>query len=308
MKTCEQMAKDVLTRRDALLRRHRKNRRHAAVISTAAGSFTVVMLLGYGASRQLNKTNLPPLSDSTVIGENDLVSPEDGESNQDRTESTVCDCAGPDILTDRTNAQSFVSSDNIAIEINEMTTSIPALRLSKSTLDGWNEEWLSYDELTAYFGRDLRPVTLPAGMQAETDLAQRTYRIYTDKETGEVAHDLQQLSFCAGFYPADSEWAGVPIGAYDGGKEITVTVTKAERLFRDYVYWFEDDEVKTSRIYGVEVVIRHRVEGSKYDKNHNPTVTWDRYVATFRTDGILYEVVTDNLTVEELITVIKNYV
>ncbi len=300
MKTYEQMAKDVLTRRDKFVQQRREHRRRAAVVSTAAGSFGLVMLLGYGGFRQLHKTPAPALSDSTVIGEQDVIPPEDlteGEATTLPTHEKRPAATKPPIPT-----------VDAILAINEMNKPQAALRLAKSTLDGWNEKRWTYDELTAYFGRDLCPATLPAGMQAETDLTQSTFRIFTDKKTGEIAHDLQQFSFYSGFYPENSEFAGAPIGAYDGGKEISITVTKAERFFRDYVYWFEDEEVKTSKIDGVEVVIGHRVSGSKYDENHNPTVTWDQYVATFRADGILYEVATDNLTVEELVTVIRNYV
>lgn len=158
----------------------------------------------------------------------------------------------------------------------------------------WN--WSQVEE---YFGREIRLATVPDGLQLNPAGGSGWY-VY-QRDNGAVCADLGTLQY-------STQWNddGSSQSMADGGKAFSVTVY-GEGNLRDYIL-VPDDEMEPSYIGGVEVMIGHRVMGTLYNENHEPTVTWDLYFAQFEMDGIHYEVVTEGLTVEELVSIVKQLI
>ena len=94
--------------------------------------------------------------------------------------------------------------------------------------------------------------------------------------------------------------------AWEGGRGFTVVMSKVGIISCCIVV--PEDKMVASKIDGVEVLIGHRVMGTLYNENHEPEFEYDVYQANFEYDGVEYEVITEAMTLAELVQIVKSII
>lgn len=152
----------------------------------------------------------------------------------------------------------------------------------------WNKE-----DLVAYYRTDLTPAYIPNGLTASPQNYNVTVYIRQD---GSITEDTVQL----GFY--QSENVSVKHG-------FSITASKIG-IVQTCIYLLPDSEIKTSDIEGTAVTFGYRsMPYGPYDsETHEPAGYYDMYIAEFKHNGIEYQIVAEQMEVEEVVKVVASII
>ena len=189
-----------------------------------------------------------------------------------------------------------LSMDSIYVnELSQASSEASRVYMDSELYDtvSWSPE-----EVLAYYGRDLNPAYIPAGLAAAPGNGTLEATVAGD---GTVAEDTLWLSFYHDFYEDGSPRLTEDVAAARG---FTLTASKIG-LLSDCVYLLPENEVKSSDIGGVPVIIGYRSMpyGSYAPETHEPSGYYDMYVAEFSLDGIQCQLVAEQMELEEVIKV-----
>lgn len=193
-----------------------------------------------------------------------------------------------------------ISMENIFL--NELGASVDAARR-------WYDPEL-YDNITwdkeaiiAYYGKDLTPSYRPDGLTAAS--GNETTMVIADKE-GKIVEDSVSLSYYHAYYEDGSPKQTENVAATKG---FYVLVSRLG-IIQDCIYLLPENEVKTSNIGGVEVTFGYRsMPYGPYDPDtHEPSGHYDMYVAEFEQDEIEYQIVANQIEIEELVKVVSSII
>lgn len=168
----------------------------------------------------------------------------------------------------------------------------------------YDEEFWDRDTTAGYFGRDLAPAYVPAGLESID--GNGTTRAEIRKEDSEIVWDTVHYSY----YQIFGTWEdGTP--RYSDENTVrhgfVLSATKAEiGLFNcGIVYIGPEDERKTTDIAGTPVTIGFRaMPYGPYDpETHEPAGYYDLYVAEFELGSIKLQLVADELELEEVVKI-----
>lgn len=194
--------------------------------------------------------------------------------------------------------QPSIPMDQIAL--NELGASSDAARLyyDPTLYDSavWDQE-----SAEDYYGKSLTPAYIPEGL---TSLGLGGLKI-TDK-SGAVKEDTVHQSYFVihGYYEDGSPMRIDPANGVYTFKGISISASKIG-LLKDCCYLLPENEVKATDIGGVAVTFGYRsMSHGPYDpETHEPSGYYDLYVAEFVLDGIEYEIVSEQLALEEIVKV-----
>ena len=166
-------------------------------------------------------------------------------------------------------------------------------------------DWVEWgrEEVTGYYGGELTPAYIPAGLVASPQNG--TAVVIADK-SGNVVLDTVWLAFYQGYYKDGSPKQTEGIAACKG---ISVRVSKLG-LFNDCGYLLPESEVRVSDIGGTAVTFGYRsMPYGPYDpETHEPAGHYDMYVAEFERGEIQYQIVAEQVELEELVKVVSSIV
>lgn len=151
-----------------------------------------------------------------------------------------------------------------------------------------------------YFGKDLTPAYIPDVLSPSPLGGSLGGQWITDKN-GNTKVDTVCLSYYHDYnedgYPKLTE------GVF-ATKGIIINASKIG-LLGDCCYVLSKDEILTSDIGDVSVTFSYRsMSYGPYDpETHEPSGYYDLYVAEFECDGIKYEIISEQLPLEELVKV-----
>lgn len=152
-----------------------------------------------------------------------------------------------------------------------------------------------------YYGKSLIPAYIPEDLTA---LGLGGLKI-TDKG-GAVKEDTvyQDYYLIHGCHEDGSPMRIDPENGVFAARSISICTSKIG-LLRDCCYLLPENEVKTSDIGGITVTFGYRsMPHGPYDpETHEPSGYYDLYVADFVLDGIEYDIVSEQLSLEELVKV-----
>lgn len=193
------------------------------------------------------------------------------------------------------------------ITVNEASAPVSAAHLYYDPALHDEVPW-DRETVTEYFGRDLTPTYVPAGLDAYE--GNGTVLAVIRKEDGQPALDTVYYSY----YQSFGTWEdGTP--RYIGIDPVvrhgfTLTASKVGILNCGIVYIGPEDEVKTSDIAGVPVTIGYRAmsHGPYEPETHEPAGYYDLYVAEFELDGVQLQLVADEMELEDVVRVVASVI
>ena len=201
-------------------------------------------------------------------------------------------------------------SDNIPPAASELHISMKNIVLNEiaeytDTARKWyNPDLYDYitwdkDVITDYYGKDLTPAYIPDGLIAAP--SNGTATVITDKR-GNIIEDTIGLGFYHAYYEDGSPKLTEDIAAVKG---FSIIISKIG-LLNDCIYLLPKNEVKTSDIDGTAVTFGYRsMPYGPYDPDtHKPSGYYDMYTAEFTCDEIEYQIVAEQMDIEEVIKVV----
>lgn len=188
------------------------------------------------------------------------------------------------------NSEIRISMSDIIINQVDGFTSADYVRYNPETDDEviWNKE-----DIAAYYGTDLTPAYIPNGLATSAQNSNSTVYI---KQDGTVAEDTISL----GFY--QSEDMAVKKG-------FSITASKIG-IVQTCLYRLPEDEVKTTDIEGTAVTFGYRsMPYAPYNaETHEPAGYYDMYVVEFEHNGIEYQIVSEQVDMEEVVKVVASII
>lgn len=213
-----------------------------------------------------------------------------GTTPPNNPNGVIADNSNDDTDTPPANTEIRISMNDIVINQIDGFTSADYARYNPETDDEvvWNKE-----DIVAYYGSELIPTYIPNGLVASEQNSNATVYI---KKDGTVTEDTVQF----GFY--QSEDMTVKQG-------FSITVSKIG-IIQTCLYVLPEDEVKTSNIEGMEVTFGYRSMpyGLYNSETHEPAGYYDMYVAEFKHNGIEYQIVAEQMEIEEVIKVVASII
>lgn len=202
-----------------------------------------------------------------------------------------------EVITDHSNDDTPPVTSEIRISMSDMMinqvdgfTSADYVRYNPETDNEviWNKE-----DIAAYYGTDLTPAYIPNGLAASAQNSNSTVYI---KQDGTVAEDTISL----GFY--QSEDMTVKQG-------FSITASKIG-IVQTCLYRLPEDEVKTTDIEGTAVTFGYRsMPYAPYNaETHEPAGYYDMYVVEFEHNGIEYQIVSEQVDMEEVVKVVASII
>lgn len=196
-----------------------------------------------------------------------------------------------------------ISMDSIYLnEVREVENTSLKWFCDPNVYDCESREW-DKESITEYYGRDLTPAYIPAGLTAspENDKA----LALSDKE-GNVMMDTVCLSFYHDFDEDGNPKYTDNIPAYKG---IFINVSKLGML-SDCIYQQPDNQLKSVDIGGISVILGYMaVPYGPYDSDtHAAAGYYDMYTAEFELDDIDYQVVSRQLELKEMVKVVSSII
>lgn len=179
--------------------------------------------------------------------------------------------------------------------VNELEEAPVAKAFPKWWLEECERKELTYDEVKAYYGRDIMPEYVPEGLTPGEHNGRAGF--YVKKDGGTIVYDTVTL----GYYGE-----ALPDGVTKKGFEVRMAKIG---FIRDYSY--DTDEVKTSEILGIQVKIgRCSMPYGPYDPvTHKPSGSYDMYIAEFTAkDGTKCEIEFTEMPLEECVKVIASVI
>lgn len=193
-----------------------------------------------------------------------------------------------------------VSMENIFL--NEIAESLDAARRWYDP-ELYDNIALDEEAVIDYYKKDLTPAYVPNGLIATS--GNGTATVIADKD-GEVVQDTVWLGFYHGYYKDASPKLTENVAALKG---FFITVSKIG-LLNDCIYLLPENEVKASDILGTSVIFGYRsMPYGPYDpQNHEPSGYYDMYAAEFKLNDIEYQIVAEQMKIEELVKVVASII
>lgn len=162
----------------------------------------------------------------------------------------------------------------------------------------WNTE-----DVRAYYGKELTPAYLPSGLTASPSNGGATV---IASKSGAIVEDTVWRGFYHDYYTDGSPRLTDDVAAVKG---FTLTASRAG-LLHDCCYVLAEDALQSTEIGGTAVVFGYRsMPYGPYDpQTHEPSGYYDLYTAEFRRDGIEYEIVAEQLPLEEVAKVVASVI
>jgi len=200
----------------------------------------------------------------------------------------------PGVGTDLTSA-SQSDNPNLApvINMNAVAGIDRASRLYFDPEKTYTETW-DWGRITAYFGKDITPDYITAGLKPDPQLAAQEVILNND---GTVAYDAIWLNYFTFYYEDGSQSTG---GDSTG---ISIIASKAGYSRDCIIMWPED--MKESLLNGVSVKFGHNEMGwgGTYE---TPYSYYDLFIAEFTKDGISFQVTSSNISEEEFVKMVDS--
>lgn len=216
------------------------------------------------------------------------------------------DKSNSDIATSPDNTTSSAASEihiNMSeIFVNELSDFIDAdyARYNPETDEKvvWHK-----DNIISYYGTELTPAYIPAGLFASPKNDTATVWVGQD---GEIVEDTIDLGFYSGFYEDGSPKLTENVSAVQG---FSITVSKIG-IVNDCIYLLTENEVKISDIGGTAVTFGYRsMPYGPYDsETHEPSGYYDMYVVEFECEGNEYMIIAKQMEMEELVKVVSSII
>lgn len=162
--------------------------------------------------------------------------------------------------------------------------------------------WDASDVL-AYYGWDLTPAYIPSGLTAA---AGSGCAIVIASKRGEIVEDTVWRSFYHDYYADGSPKLTDDVAAVKG---FSLTASRIG-ILNDCCYVLSEDVLQTSVIGGTSVLFGYRsMPYGPYDpQTHEPSGYYDLYTAEFQQNGISYEIVAEQMPLEELVKVVASII
>ncbi|MCI8525033.1 MAG: hypothetical protein HFF17_03740 [Oscillospiraceae bacterium] len=272
--------------------RTRKPRRFAARYLASAAAAAVVLLAGAALLPRLAPQTPAPLPDGPAA-----VAPPIDEPRETPAE-TAPETAEPSETPEAPELPEApaLPPDEIHIhELDETQQADAAPSLERMQILQQNQEEWTLEQILAYWGWDPRPEALPAGLEPAFDADSRW--LYCDAEG--VLWDQFALSWCED--PGSKEYDPLE-------RSVTMTVS-TQPVFHCAVLVFEDEQLH-STVSGVSMLLGHRsMPYGPYTVVENgpnqPAGYCHVFQAQFQLGGLYFEVVTENLSQEEYLSVLR---
>lgn len=154
------------------------------------------------------------------------------------------------------------------------------------------------DELAAYYGKDLSPAYIPQGLKAAPGNGKAQIIMQKD---GTIVFDIVNMAFYHDYYEDGSPKLTDDVPAVKG---VSITASKTG-LIDGCDYLMPENGVKTSLIGKTAVTFGYvSMEHGPYDgQTHEPSGSYGLYTAEFEYGGIEYQIITEQLKMEEIVKV-----
>ena len=182
------------------------------------------------------------------------------------------------------------------VNINEFDSRITAAPLYYDP-ELYDSILWSEDEIFEYYGENISPQYVPDGL-----LHNLGQRIVVSK-TGEVCADTVVLRYYHEFDETGTPKHTDKVSANYG---FSVTVSKLG-LLSDCLYVLPDNEVKQTDIDGTKVTFGYRAMPYVSAENEG-NACYDLYVAEFETGGVAYQIVAEQMSMEDVIKVVASII
>ncbi|MBR5565991.1 MAG: hypothetical protein IKW08_07515 [Roseburia sp.] len=159
------------------------------------------------------------------------------------------------------------------------------------------------NDIISYYGTDLLPAYIPDGLSASEKNAHATVYISQD---GIVVEDTIFLNYYHDYYEDGSPKLTENIAAAKG---FSVTISKLG-IMESCCYLLPESGIKTSDIDKTAVTFGYcsMPYGPYHSETHEPSGYYDMYVAQFKKDGVEYQIVTQQMEIEELVKVVTSII
>lgn len=198
--------------------------------------------------------------------------------------------------------QEIIRIDRSRVFVNELDQIADAARRYYPEADYDTISWDAADVL-AYYGRELTPAYIPSGLTASPRNGGATV---VASKVGELVEDTIGLGFYHAYYEDGSPKLTDDVAAVKG---FSLTASKIG-ILNDCCYVFPEDVLQTTEIGGTLVLFGYRsMPYGPYDpQTHEPAGYYDLYTAEFQHDGISYEIVAEQMPLEELVKVVTSVI
>ena len=183
------------------------------------------------------------------------------------------------------------------VPVNQIEAMTDAARLWFDPLLYEEVKW-DWEDIVAYLGMEPRVPYVPEGLSPAPGNGATTAIV--DKE-GKAALDTVWLDYYHDYFPDGSPKLTEEAAARRG---FSVRVSKLG-LFSDCLYLMPEDERECWRVEGTEVTLGYRsMSHGPYDpETHQPSGYYDLYVAEFTLEGLDWQIVFEQLPLEEVVKV-----
>lgn len=158
-------------------------------------------------------------------------------------------------------------------------------------------------DIVAYYGTNLVPSYLPADLQASE--SNNTQQVVLSKE-GEVWEDTVWLNFYHDYFedgsPRLTEDIPAPKGFHLNASKIG--------LLKEFNFVLSEEDAQISDIGGTPVIIGYQSKpyGPYTEDTHEPAGYYDFYVVQFTLNGVEYELVFEQIELEEVVKVVASVI
>ena len=196
----------------------------------------------------------------------------------------------------------------VAVEDSIVVNEVPELMIADYSRINYSlEDYQIYmknrEQVEQYYDRSLELTGLPEDMVL-MPVSDWKWEFILKRDTGAFVHDSVGIEYWNDWQ--DIENGGAKRMVWEGGRGFTVVMSQVGN-FRCGIL-VPNEEMKTSRIDGVEILIGHRIMGTLYNENHEPGYEYDVYQAQFTHGGVEYEVITESMTLQELVQIVKSVI
>lgn len=187
--------------------------------------------------------------------------------------------------------------DRNSIHVNEVAGISDAARILHDP-ELYDTVLWDREAVISYYGRDLSPAYIPSGLIPAPGNGTASVIIGKDQT---VAEDTICLSYYHDYYEDGSPRLTDDVAAVKG---LSVTASRLG-LLTDCCYVLTEDDVTISDIGGIPVTIGYRsMPYGPYDpQTHEPSGFYDLYVAEFEYEDIEYQIIAEQLELDELVKV-----
>lgn len=231
-------------------------------------------------------------------GQNNIAPP----SNANNNNSVISVSSDSD--NDK-NTSSAVSEIHISLKnvfLNEIGSFADAARRWYDPELYDNIDW-DKNDIIDYYGKDLTPAYIPNGLIAAP--GNGTAKAIADKN-GNIIEDTVYFEYYHAYYEDGSPKLTDDVAAVKG---FSVAASKVG-LLHDCLYIVPDNEVKTTDIAGVSVKFGYcsTPYGPYAPETHEPSGYYNRYVVEFKLDGTEYQIIADQMELEETVKVVSSVI